>query len=98
MFLWGLRRVPGSVVELREELMQILEPTPAEAGCVGIHLYECLRGGKDFIIHSQWMEQAAFDVHAGLPHMKRFGIGRGADYASGAGDEVQEIRLGAVKT
>ena len=58
MFLWGL-----SVCSC-EELMRILEPTPAEAGCVGIHLSECLRDGKDFIIHSQWMEEAAFDAHA----------------------------------
>ena len=58
MFLWGLS------VWSCEELMRILEPTPAEAGCVGIHLSECLRGEKDFIIHSQWMEEAAFDAHA----------------------------------
>ena len=50
--------------------MWILEPSPAEAACVGTHWYECLRGGKDFIIHSQWMEEAAFDAHAALPHMK----------------------------
>jgi len=68
----GLEPRTGKRVGLREELMRILEPSPAEAGCVGTHLYECLRGGKDFIIHSQWMEQAAFAAHAELPHMKRF--------------------------
>ena len=43
-----------------------------EAVCVGIHLYECVRGEEDFIIHSQFTEAAAFDAHAELPHMKRF--------------------------
>jgi quinol monooxygenase YgiN len=62
----------GKQAELRGELMGLLEPTRAEAGCVGIHLYECLRGAEDFIIHSQWTEEAAFDAHAELPHMKRF--------------------------
>ena len=33
---------------------------------------DCLRGEKDFIIHSQWREEAAFDAHAELPRMKRF--------------------------
>jgi quinol monooxygenase YgiN len=47
----------GKRVALREELMRILEPTRAEAGCVGIHWYECLRGEEDFIIHSQWTER-----------------------------------------
>jgi len=38
--LVGFAARTGKRVELREELMRILEPTPAEAGCVGIHLYE----------------------------------------------------------
>jgi len=49
-----------------------LEPTRAEAGCVGIHWYECLRGGEHFIIDSQFTEEAAFDAHAALPHRKKF--------------------------
>jgi hypothetical protein len=32
----------------------------------------CLRGEEDFIIHSHSTEEAAFDAHAELPHMKRF--------------------------
>jgi quinol monooxygenase YgiN len=63
----GLEPRTEKRVGLREELMRILKPSPAEAGCVGTHLYECLRGGKDFII-----QQAAFDAHAELPHMKKF--------------------------
>jgi hypothetical protein len=31
-------------------------------------------------------------------HQEVFGLGGGVDYASGAGDEVQEIRLGAVQS
>ena len=69
---WGFQARTGKRVELRGELMGLSEPTRAEAGCVGIHLYEFLRSGKDFIIHSQWMEEAAFDAHAELPHVKRF--------------------------
>jgi quinol monooxygenase YgiN len=47
-------------------------PTRAEAGCVGIHLYESLRGREGFVIHSQWVDEGAFDAHAELPHMRRF--------------------------
>ena len=60
MFFVRFEARSGKRVELREELLRILEPAPAEAGCVGIRWYECLRGGKDFIIHSQWTEEAAF--------------------------------------
>ena len=42
--------------------------------------------------------EAAFDAHAELPQMKRFlGLVGGADFASGAGDEVQAMGLEAVQ-
>jgi quinol monooxygenase YgiN len=31
-----------------------------------------LCGEEDFIMHSQFTEEAAFDAHAELPHLKRF--------------------------
>src|SRR3977135_2562393 len=58
--------------DLRAELMLILEPTRAEAGCLGINLYESLRDPHTFMIHSSWFDEAAFDAHAQLPHMVRF--------------------------
>jgi quinol monooxygenase YgiN len=63
---------PGREQQLRDELMLILKPTRAEAGCAGIQLYETLRQPLAFMIHSEWIDEAAFDAHAQLPHMKRF--------------------------
>jgi len=64
--------VPGKEQQLHEELMLILDPTRAELGCVRIHLYKSARGPCIFFIHSEWVDQAAFDAHAQYPHMKRF--------------------------
>ena len=63
---------PNANRELRAELMRILEPTRAEAGCMGIRLYESRRDPLTFVIHSTWVDEAAFDAHATLPHMVRF--------------------------
>ena len=63
---------PGKQHQLLDELMLILEPTRAEAGCIRIHLYESTRDPLAFFIHSEWTDEAAFDVHAELPHMRRF--------------------------
>jgi quinol monooxygenase YgiN len=63
---------PNADRTLLAELMLILEPTRAEAGCVGIHLYESLREPLTFVIHSTWVDEAAFNAHATLPHMVRF--------------------------
>jgi quinol monooxygenase YgiN len=62
---------PGKQNQLREELTIILEPTRAEPGCTGIQLYESLRDPVTFFIHSYWIDEAAFSVHAELPHTKR---------------------------
>ncbi len=63
---------PGKQHLLLDELMLLLEPTRAEAGCIRIHLYESMRDPPLFFIHSEWTDEAAFDAHAELPHMKRF--------------------------
>lgn len=63
---------PGKERTLHDELRLILEPTRAEAGCIRIHLYESARDPLLFFIHSEWTDEAAFEAHAELPHMKRF--------------------------
>lgn len=63
---------PGKEQQLREELKLLLEPTRAEPGCIRIHLYETLRDPVVFYIHSEWVDEAAFDAHPKLPHMTRF--------------------------
>ena len=63
---------PGREQELREELERVLAPTRAEPGCVHIHYYESVRAPSVYFIHSEWVDEAAFDRHAGLPHTRRF--------------------------
>ncbi len=53
-------------------MTRILEPTRAEAGCVRVHLYESTREPAVYYIHSEWIDEAAFEAHAEMPHMKRF--------------------------
>jgi len=64
--------VLGKEKQLRDELERILEPTRAEPGCIRTHLYEALRDPLIFYIHSEWVDEAAFDAHPKLPHMTRF--------------------------
>ena len=63
---------PGKEKQLREELKLLLDPTRAEPGCMRIHLYEAVREPLVFYIHSEWVNEAAFDAHPKLPHMVRF--------------------------
>jgi len=47
-------------------------PVRAEPGCVFIGYYRSTRDPRLFYIHSRWKDEAAFEVHAELPHTVRF--------------------------
>lgn len=63
---------PGKEVEFREVLIRVMESSRAEPGCLGVHAFESLRPPCIFSVHSEWVDEAAFDFHATLPHTVRF--------------------------
>lgn len=50
----------------------MVEASRSEKGCVAIHAFESLREPFVFAIHSEWVDEAAFELHARLPHTVRF--------------------------
>jgi len=64
--------LPGKETAFREELLGVIASTQAEAGCLAIHAFEALRQPIVFAIHSEWVDEAAFELHAQLPHTVRF--------------------------
>ena len=71
-FIVRFEPAPGSGMEFREELLRVIEPSRAEVGCLAMHAFESLREPLRFAIHSEWEDEAAFDLHARLPHTVRF--------------------------
>jgi quinol monooxygenase YgiN len=59
-------------MEFREEVLRVVELTRAEIGCLAIRLFEALREPLVFAIHSEWADEAAFELHAQLAHTVRF--------------------------
>ena len=64
--------LPGKETRFREELLQVVAPTRTETGCLAIHVFESLREPLVFAIHSEWVDEAAFELHAQFPHTVRF--------------------------
>lgn len=62
----------GKEREFREELLLVIGPSRAEAGCLDIQVFESVRAPVSFAIHSEWADEAAFDLHARMPHTVRF--------------------------
>src|SRR5947209_8228353 len=44
----------------------------AEPGCLAIAAYRSVRDPRLFWIHSRWIDEAAFEIHAELPRTQRF--------------------------
>lgn len=63
---------PGKLAEFRRELLRVIEGARTEAGCVAIHAFETPREPQVFAIHSEWVDEAAFEKHAEMPHTVRF--------------------------
>ena len=73
LFIFGrFHAGPGNERALEEALGQVVGPSRAEAGCLGIQAFRSTRDPRLFYIHSRWVDEAAFEHHATLPHTVRF--------------------------
>jgi quinol monooxygenase YgiN len=62
----------GAEAAFRKAVLRVVEPTRAETGCLAIHVFESLQEPCRFAIHSEWVNESAFDLHARLPHTVQF--------------------------
>jgi quinol monooxygenase YgiN len=63
---------PEVVPEFRQELFRTLAATRGESGCRSIRALESVRPPIAFAVVSEWDDEAAFELHAQLPHTVRF--------------------------
>ncbi len=63
---------PEFAAEVEKILRIGIPETRKEPGCVGIRAITSLRDTQLFIIQSDWVDEAAFDVHAQLPRTAEF--------------------------
>ena len=62
----------GKEAQFREELLRVNAPSRAEAGCLVIDVFESIHEPLVFAVHSEWLDEAAFELHATLPHTRQF--------------------------
>lgn len=71
-FLTHFDPPPKAAAEFRAELRRVAGPTRAEAGCLRYQAFESVREPAAFAVHSEWVDEAAFEAHSRLPHTVRF--------------------------
>ncbi|HZT46479.1 MAG TPA: putative quinol monooxygenase [Hyphomicrobiaceae bacterium] len=62
----------GKEAELAALLRGQLGLVRAEAGCLSIDTFRSTRDARLFYLHSRWVDEAAFDLHATLPQTLQF--------------------------
>ena len=73
LFIFGrFQARPGDEHAVEEALHDVVGPSRAEAGCMSIQAFRSTRDPRLFYIHSRWVDEAAFEHHATLPHTVRF--------------------------
>ena len=61
---------PGKTEALRALLLQLLEPTRKEAGCVSYQLTQNTKDPNDFTFLEEWCDEAAIAAHMNQPHVR----------------------------
>lgn len=73
LFLFGRFHAGwGNENAVEAAMRAVIPPSREEPGCLSIHAFRSTRDRQLFYIHSRWKDQAAFDLHASLPHTVRF--------------------------
>ena len=62
----------GEESAVEEALREVTGPSRAEPRCLSFHIFRSTRDPQFFYIHSRWVDEAAFQLHAELPHTVRF--------------------------
>jgi len=62
----------GEESAVEQALRDVTGPSRQEPGCLSFHTFRSMRDRRLFYIHSRWVDEAAFQAHADLPHTVRF--------------------------
>jgi len=58
--------------EVQQAMFEVQGPTRLEPGCLSYGAFHSVRDPDEFYIHTRWLDRAAFERHAELPHTVRF--------------------------
>ncbi len=64
---------PGQEEAVKEVLLELVEPTRKEPGCLGYNLHRSKSDKAQFMFYEQWASKEALDAHGKMPYMKALG-------------------------
>ncbi len=67
-----VRAKAGQESRLRDELVALVAPTRAEAGCILYDLHQSQADPAVFVFYEIWASEAALDAHTRTPHLQAY--------------------------
>ena len=67
-----LHAFAGREGDVERAAREFIAATREEPGCLDIHLYRSTQDKRLFYIHSQCLDEAAFERHLEMPHTSKF--------------------------
>jgi quinol monooxygenase YgiN len=72
LFIVGrFHAAPGNEKSVEEAILTNMPPSRDEPGCLHVNAFRSMRDPRLFFIVSGWKDEAAFELHATLPHTVR---------------------------
>ena len=68
----GLRARPGREKALQELLVQMLEPTRDEPGCLTYDLHQSVVDPELFFVYAVWQDETCAEKHSHMKHAQAF--------------------------
>ncbi len=62
----------GKEAQAKQELLKLLSPTRAEAGCINYDMHQSFDNQAHFLFHENWTNQGALNKHLETPHLMNF--------------------------
>lgn len=67
-----IRAKPGLEARVQEELLALVAPTRAEAGCLNYDLHRSQEEPGLFLFYENWRSPQDLEAHLQTPHLQRF--------------------------
>jgi quinol monooxygenase YgiN len=63
---------PGKEAEVKKEILALVKPTRAEAGCINYDLHVSADDPRLFVLYENWRSKKDLDEHLATPYLERF--------------------------
>ena len=68
-FVAKIKSKPGKEAQVKSELLKLIQPTRAEAGCLSYDMHELLAEPGLFLFYENWKTKKDIDAHFKTPHV-----------------------------